>query len=90
MKLTGLIPATDWFFVFSLEAEEDGRKYSVQRLAAWALTEEGEVTGLVSVSDPRREGLTARLIAPPPEKGQYLHLDQLTPAMSDALRRLQG
>lgn len=71
-----IIPATDWYFVDKPKSGEQ----VVWRIAAWALTNSGEVIGLLGGT-----GATAdadgipRLVAVPPVNGLYLHKEQLSP-----------
>jgi len=85
MKYTSMIPANDWFFVH--ENGAGGRtRFTVHHLAAWAMTAEGRTVGLLPVSDPKVEnGTSAKLVEPPPIPGQYVHRDQLTKPMLEAL-----
>jgi hypothetical protein len=69
-----IIPSTDWFFV----QKELPSGPNVMRVAAWALTEEGEVIGLLGPIAPWQKDPHARLVPPPPVEGTYLHLSQLT------------
>lgn len=86
MKYTGMMPATDWFFVHKIEGGGTKRTHTVHHLAAWAITDEGKITGLVPVSDTRiQNGLTAKLVTPPPIEGSYVHREQLTPSMLESL-----
>lgn len=76
--------ATDWFFVH----ENTGTKktHTVHHLAAWALTTDGKIVGLLPVSDPSvSHGTTAKLVTPPPVNGQYVHREQLTEEMKACL-----
>ncbi|HGB2244981.1 TPA: methionyl-tRNA formyltransferase [Salmonella enterica subsp. enterica serovar Aberdeen] len=74
MNYKQLIPAQDWYFRHF--TDQSDYPVIVYQLAAWALTEEGSITGLVAIYDPK-EG-KAKLVTPPPVKGNYLHRDQLT------------
>lgn len=82
MKYLSLTPATDWFFVH--KSEDARRPHAIHRIAVWAITENGEVIGLIPVNDPRvTNGLTAKLVAPPPIEGEYRHLSTFTPDMRE-------
>ena len=63
--------------------------FVVHHLAAWGLTPEGEVVGLLAGFDPfagPNQGLTAKLMGPPPLNGRYMHRDELTQQMFGALK----
>lgn len=77
MKYTQIIPATNWYFRHE-NSPHDKRPCTVYQIASWALTEEGEVVGLVAVKDP--ETKRAKLVTPPPVAGDYLHREQLSDA----------
>lgn len=50
------------------------------------MTDSGAIVGLLPVSDPDvQNGTSAKLVGPPPIEGQYVHRDQLTRPMLDAL-----
>ncbi|SDC19806.1 hypothetical protein SAMN05216345_101890 [Cupriavidus sp. YR651] len=70
---TQIIPATDWFFVHP-DVKESAPP-TVWHLAAWGLTPEGKVVGLVGGSV---EGCLVGV--PRAAKGVYLHRDQLSEA----------
>lgn len=74
MNYKQLIPATDWYFRHFTDLKDN--PVIVYQLAAWALTEDGDITGLVAVYDAQ-DG-RAKLVTPPPVKGNYLHREQLT------------
>lgn len=85
MKYTAMVPATDWFFVHINDAHSKSN-YTVHHLAVWAITDSGSIVGLLPVSDPTVRGETgAKLVPPPPIKGDYLHREQLSAAMLEAL-----
>ncbi|HDV8014480.1 TPA: methionyl-tRNA formyltransferase [Escherichia coli] len=69
-----IIPATDWYFRHENVSGVAG-KSTVYQLAAWALKENGEVVGLVTVRDDNGR---PKLVTPPPVLGDYLHKEQLT------------
>ncbi|EBS0579461.1 methionyl-tRNA formyltransferase [Salmonella enterica subsp. enterica serovar Enteritidis] len=69
-----IIPATDWYFRHDNVSGVAG-KSTVYQLAAWALKENGEVVGLVTVRDDNGR---PELVTPPPVPGDYLHKEQLT------------
>ncbi|ELU3374160.1 methionyl-tRNA formyltransferase [Escherichia coli] len=69
-----IIPATDWYFRHDNVSGVAG-KSTVYQLAAWALKENGEVVGLVTVRDDNGR---PKLVTPPPVPGDYLHNEQLT------------
>lgn len=72
--------ADNWFYV--VEKNEHGIGPTVQRIAAWAQNEEGDVIGLMSVTkggynDPQGRS-TNGLIQIPPLRGVYKHKDELS------------
>lgn len=70
-----IISATDWYFRH--DAPPGGGSLPVvYQIAAWALTDDGNVIGLVTVRDP--ETGRPKLVSPPPIPGDYLHREQLT------------
>ncbi|HBD4972981.1 TPA: methionyl-tRNA formyltransferase [Escherichia coli] len=69
-----IIPATDWYFRHDNVSGVAG-KSTVYQLAAWALKENGEVVGLVTVRDDNGR---PKLVTPPAVPGDYLHKEQLT------------
>lgn len=75
MSYAQISPATDWYFKHD-NSQNDKRPSTVYQIAAWAITEDGEVVGLVPVRDP--ETKRAKLVTPPPLPGDYLHKEQLT------------
>lgn len=75
MGYVQISPATNWYFRHD-NSPHGERPCTVYQIAAWALTEEGEVVGLVAVRDP--ETKRAKLVAPPPLPGDYLHQEQLS------------
>lgn len=77
MKYMQITPATNWYFRHE-NSPHDERSHTVYQIASWALTEEGEVVGLVAVRDPKTN--RAKLVTPPPLAGDYLHRDQLSEA----------
>lgn len=86
-KYTSIIPADGWFFV---HRNEEGAKhdYTVHRLAAWGLNEEGKPVGLLPVSAPptmETNGTNALLVGPPPIRGEYVHEKDMTPAVRDCM-----
>ncbi len=70
-----IIPATDWYFRHD---NGPGEKVgaTLYQLAAWALKEDGEIVGLVTVRGI--ENGHPKLVTPPPVAGDYLHKEQLT------------
>lgn len=66
--------ATDWYFAQKPERPTYDR--IVWNLAAWGLKQNGEIVGLVSVT----EGGKPKLVAIPDLEGMYLHKSQLSPA----------
>ncbi|EAR1644331.1 methionyl-tRNA formyltransferase [Salmonella enterica] len=68
------MPSTDWYFRHD-NVEGCSTKSTVYQLAAWALTNEGDIVGLVTVRDI--ETGRPKLVTPPPVAGDYLHREQL-------------
>jgi len=56
-------------------------------VAAWAITEAGEVIGMIPVSDGVAADNVARLVAPPPIKGTYVPAERLTEQQKAAAAR---
>ncbi len=56
-------------------------------MAAWAITEAGEVIGMIPVSDGVAADNVARLVAPPPIKGTYVPAERLTEQQKAAAAR---
>lgn len=84
MAYTSIASATDWYFIH----KDTHDKPVVYQVAAWGLTKEGKVIGLVSAF-PSREGEGApQLNSVPPVPGRYLHRDQLTQEEFDASKKL--
>ncbi|WP_081712854.1 MULTISPECIES: hypothetical protein [Burkholderia] len=75
-----ITPSTDWFFVH--DGHNENAPPVVWHVAAWGLTEEGEVVGLIGAfgREDGSKGKTPRLIQVPAVPGSYLHLRQLTAA----------
>lgn len=69
-----IMPSTDWYFRHD-NVEGSSTKSTVYQLAAWALTHEGDIVGLVTVRDI--ETGRPKLVTPPPVAGDYLHREQL-------------
>lgn len=69
-----IMPSTDWYFRHD-NVEGCSTKSTVYQLAAWALTHEGNIVGLVTVRDI--ETGRPKLVTPPPVAGDYLHREQL-------------
>ena len=69
-----IMPSTDWYFRHD-HVEVCSTKSTVYQLAAWALTHDGEIVGLVTVRDV--ETGRPKLVTPPPIAGDYLHREQL-------------
>lgn len=81
MKFTSIIPAPDWYFVHErVNPGPNNERYVLHRLAAWGTNEEGKVVGLIPVRD---DNGMAKLLPPPNTKGEYIHSDDLTPAMKN-------
>lgn len=73
-KFQQLLPADGWFFRHL--AQDESGDAVLYRLAAWALTGDGTVIGLVAPNAPNQQ--TQRLMGVPPGLGEYLHFDELT------------
>ena len=73
-----IIPATDWFYVDSATNND----VIIYHIAAWGLTEENSVIGLISVQDAQNwnpiSNPCARLLTVPPSRtGMYKHKNEL-------------
>lgn len=87
MAYKSIASVSDWYFVSSPIPPQN--ELIVWHLAAWALTAEGEVIGLVSVPgggpDDTVMGKTCRLVSVPPLKGVYKQRAELSPDEHTAL-----
>lgn len=74
MSYKSITSSTGWYF------RHDGEKGKpiVWQLAAWAMTESGEVIGLVAPGDAKNADGFPTLACIPRVIGCYLHRDQLT------------
>ncbi|HEX5339034.1 MAG TPA: hypothetical protein VFW53_11410 [Gallionella sp.] len=74
MNYKSITSATGWYF------RDDGAKGSpiVWQLAAWAMTEAGDVVGLVAPAGAKNTDGSPKLARIPDGGGRYLHRDQLT------------
>jgi hypothetical protein len=78
MKYLTIIPATDWFFVHENSQPASHAKFTAHRLAAFALSEDGTVVGLLPAAGlPNATTTNAKTMEPPGIKGEYLHLGQV-------------
>lgn len=73
-----IISADGWYFVHPNVNET--APPTVWHLAAWGLTAEGEVVGLIGAfgADQGSKGVAPKLVSVPPVAGAYLHRDQLS------------
>lgn len=81
-----IMPATDWFYVDFVKAENTITLYP---LAAWALTDDIKVIGLISVPGTQQvtEDPIARLVSVPPStSGHYKHREELSQNEITALK----
>lgn len=74
-----IIPATDWFYVDS----STNNDVIIYHIAAWGLTEENSVIGLVSVNgaqafNPKGDFLARLITTPPSCSGRYKHKNELS------------
>lgn len=76
-----ILPCDGWFYANKGLQGED----QVFPVAVWALTDEGEVVGLIAVNDSMARDGKRQLIAPAPIDGAYLTADQLSPSQRAAL-----
>jgi hypothetical protein len=74
MKIQSISPCAGWYWAAKGSRGED----IVFNVAAWALTEAGEVIGMIPVTDGVTKDNVARLVAPPPIKGTYIPTERLT------------
>lgn len=82
MNITQIIPSSDWFFVGDCHGAD-----MVYPLAAWAMTAEGGIIGLIAEEiAPNEEVQTPKLVLPPDFPGAYVHLKNL----SDTQRIVAG
>ena len=85
MTYSNLIPATDWFYVHKQLTTQADAPPGVYHVAAFALTEDGEVVGLIPVAEGRKN--PPRLVPPPAGvDGFYLHRDQLNEQEAELAR----
>lgn len=87
MAFKSIISAADWVFV--VFPVQPFNELIVWRLAAWALTDEGDVAGLISVPgggpEDKLMGANCRLVTPPPLRGVYKHMSELDQSEKTAL-----
>lgn len=83
MKIQSIAPCTGWYWAAKGSRDED----IVFNVAAWAITEAGEVIGMLPVSDAVTDDNVARLVAPPPIKGTYVPAERLTEQQKAAASR---
>ena len=79
MGYKAITPADGWFFVVFPVAPQN--ELVVWRVPVWALNDEGDVVGLVSVAGGGNDdsmGRVCKLVAPPPLRGVYKHETELT------------
>jgi len=74
-----ITPAQDWVYVqLPIEPQYEIVVYPV---AVWAMNEDGQVVGLISVPGgghtDKIMGPTCRLVSPPPLRGVYKHFREL-------------
>lgn len=87
MGIKTIIPATDWFYVHTRSSD---RGQTVHHLAAFALGDDGTVTGLVPVGAKSNGGnITPPRLMPVPslEDGRYLHRDQMSGELLEAAKK---
>ena len=72
-----ITPATDWYFVH--DGVNENEPPTVWNLAAWGLSDDGQVIGLVGAFGRQQaeERKTPHLVSVPPVPGAYLHRDHL-------------
>jgi hypothetical protein len=83
MKIQSIAPCTGWYYTAKGSRQED----IVFNVAAWALTDAGDVIGMIPVSDAATGDNVARLVAPPPIKGTYVPAERLTEQQKAAAAR---
>lgn len=59
---------------------------SVYPVAAWALTDSGEVIGMVGLLETGGGGKVPCLTGPPPLEARYVQYDELTPKQKESLQ----
>lgn len=77
MNLQSITPCTGW--VYRLRTEEPAG--AVFPVAAWGVTEAGEVVGLIGGTQAVTPGGTPCLTTPPKGKGEYLPESAIAPAV---------
>ena len=79
-----IIPSHDWFYVNNTDVH-----IVIWRIAAWCLTEDGLVIGLISIDNSMQcdeSNKMAKLVSVPPNNsGMYKHKDELTEEEKKAL-----
>ncbi|MFK0665720.1 hypothetical protein [Aeromonas salmonicida] len=78
-----IMPADGWYFRH--ETAQQNGDFVMYRLAAWALTHDGNVIGLVAANFQDQQ--PQRLFGVPPVPGVYKHAEELTKAERDYLLR---
>ncbi|WP_131183911.1 hypothetical protein [Stutzerimonas kirkiae] len=79
-KILQITPCSGWYYVSENNVEP--LSFAV---AAWGVIENGDVVGLIPVTDPDRK--YPRLVPVPPLGGRYLQEDALSPTQRDRARR---
>ncbi|MCS3459119.1 hypothetical protein [Aeromonas sp. BIGb0445] len=80
-----IMPADGWHFRH--ETAQQNGDFVMYRLAAWALTHDGNVIGLVAANFQDQQ--PQRLFSVPPVPGVYKHADELTKYEKQYLLRHQ-
>jgi len=87
MSYTSIAPAHEWYCV--VLPSKFNPKPIVWPVAVWALTEKGDVVGLISVASGGPDDISknpiGRLITPPPLAVIYKHKDELAEAELESL-----
>lgn len=72
------IPAAGWYFTHPNVTPNEPRIF--YRVAMWRVESDGAIVGMVSINYPESPAAPPanRLVAPPPVRGIYVHIDDLT------------
>ncbi|MBF4800254.1 methionyl-tRNA formyltransferase [Aeromonas hydrophila] len=80
-----IMPADGWYFRH--ETAQQNGTFVMYPLAAWALTYDGNVIGLIAANFQDQQ--PQRLFGVPPVPGMYKHADELTPAEKNYLMNIK-
>ena len=80
---TSIAACDNWFYTAKGAHDEE----IVFAVAAWALTDSGEIIGLIGQTGAVTKEHVARLTSPPPIKGSYVSGERLTASQRLALEQ---